>query len=64
MFSDFEGFRLLGPNSLTISSRISIYAYLNRLKLLDCLFFSDSGPFGETSIENPKGSVFWCDLED
>lgn len=52
LFQDFEGFRLLGPNSLAISTRIN------------CLFFSDSGPFGETSIENPKGSIFWCDLED
>ena len=49
---------------MTISSRISNNAVLVLFILLDCLFFSDSGPFGETSIENPKGSVFWCDLED
>ena len=52
LFEDFEGFTLLGPNNICISSRVN------------CLFFTDSGPFGETSIENPEGSVFWCDLED
>lgn len=26
------------------------------------LFFTDSGPFGETSLENPNGSVFAIDL--
>ncbi len=30
---------------------------------LDHLFFTDSGPFGETSLENPKGSLFLIDLE-
>lgn len=45
------------------------------IKCLDCLFFTDSGPFGETSLENPKvinmtsrtkflkGSLFLIDLE-
>ena len=26
------------------------------------LFFTDSGPMGETSLDNPKGSVFAIDL--
>jgi len=26
------------------------------------LFFTDSGPLGETSLENPSGSVFAIDL--
>lgn len=28
----------------------------------NCLFFTDSGPFGESSIESPVGSVFAIDL--
>jgi len=28
------------------------------------LFFTDSGPFGETSIENPKGSVFLINFKE
>jgi sugar lactone lactonase YvrE len=28
----------------------------------NCLFFTDSGPLGETSIESPLGSVFAIDL--
>lgn len=28
------------------------------------LFFTDSGPFGETSYENPKGSLFAIDLTE
>lgn len=31
--------------------------------MIDTIFFTDSGPFGETSIENPKGSVFMVDLD-
>lgn len=27
------------------------------------LFFTDSGPLGETSIDNPKASLFAVDLE-
>jgi sugar lactone lactonase YvrE len=50
--SDFEGQSLEGPSNL----------------MLDCsgkyLYFTDSGPFGETNIENPVGSVFVIDLED
>lgn len=28
----------------------------------NCLFFTDSGPLGETSLENPTGSIFAIDL--
>lgn len=28
----------------------------------NCLYFTDSGPLGETSVENPSGSVFAIDL--
>jgi len=28
----------------------------------NCLFFTDSGPLGETSIESPLGSLFAIDL--
>ncbi|KRX06021.1 hypothetical protein PPERSA_01099 [Pseudocohnilembus persalinus] len=52
LVKEYEGQPLLGPHSLTISES------------LNCLFFTDSGPFGETSIENPKGSVFMIDLDD
>lgn len=30
----------------------------------DQLFFTDSGPFGETAIDNCKGSLFVVDLEN
>jgi len=43
---------LIGPNSIVLSEE------------LNSLFFTDSGPFGETSLENPKGSVYIIDLEE
>jgi len=52
MVKEYEGQPLLGPNTLVIS------------KSLNCLFFTDSGPFSETSIQNVKGSVFMIDLGD
>ncbi|KAL4495585.1 hypothetical protein ABPG72_014054 [Tetrahymena utriculariae] len=52
LIKEYEGQPLLGPHSLAISEQ------------LNSLIFTDSGPFGETSIENPKGSVFMIDLED
>lgn len=52
LVKEYEGQPLLGPNSLAISES------------LNCLFFSDSGPFAETSIENPKGSIYMIDLDD
>lgn len=42
---EYEGQALLGPHSLTISKD-------------GMVFFTDSGPIGETSLSNPKGSVF------
>ena len=32
-------------------------------KFIDSLLFTDSGPFGETSLQNPKGSLFEIDLD-
>lgn len=43
---EYEQSQFLGPNSLCIS------------KSTGMLYFTDSGPFGETSLQNPKGSVF------
>jgi sugar lactone lactonase YvrE len=51
LVKDYEGAPLAGPNMLTYSD------YLNTL------FFTDSGPLGCTSFENPKGSVFSIDFE-
>jgi len=51
LVKEYEGSPLEGPNTLTYSS------YLNTL------FFTDSGIFGATSFENPKGSVFYIDFE-
>jgi sugar lactone lactonase YvrE len=51
LVKDFEGVSLLGPNSLAVAGNSNH------------LFFTDSGPFGETSLENPKGSLFLIDLE-
>jgi len=43
---EYEQSQFLGPNSLCLSRTSGL------------LFFTDSGPFGETSLQNPKGSVF------
>jgi sugar lactone lactonase YvrE len=48
---DYEGKPLLGPNCL---------AYNPENKYL---YFTDSGPLGETSISNPTGSIFAADLD-
>jgi sugar lactone lactonase YvrE len=50
--SDFEGQNLEGPGNLVLDSSGKY------------LYFTDSGPFGETNLENPMGSVFVIDLED
>jgi sugar lactone lactonase YvrE len=47
---DFDGSALKGPNSIILSEKNN------------ALFFTDSGPLGETSLENPTGSVFAIDL--
>jgi sugar lactone lactonase YvrE len=48
---DYEGKPLLGPNCLALNEHNNY------------LYFTDSGPLGETSIANPVGSVFAADLE-
>lgn len=60
---DYEGMPLLGPNSLALSVNMSIKISLFGTYYIDALFFTDSGPFCETSIENCKGSVYMIDVE-
>lgn len=43
---EYEQAQFLGPNSLCLSHQTGM------------LYFTDSGPFGETSLQNPRGSVF------
>lgn len=43
---EYEQAQFLGPNSLCLSRSTGM------------LYFTDSGPFGETSMQNPRGSVF------
>jgi len=50
VIKDFDGHALKGPNSMILSEKNN------------ALFFTDSGPMGESSIENPCGSVFAIDL--
>jgi sugar lactone lactonase YvrE len=50
VIKDFDGNALKGPNQMILSEKNN------------ALFFTDSGPLGETSIENPCGSVFAIDL--
>lgn len=50
VIKDFDGNALKGPNSMVLSEKNN------------ALFFTDSGPMGETSLENPTGSVFAIDL--
>lgn len=50
VIKDFDGKALKGPNSMILSEKNN------------ALFFTDSGPLGETSIESPLGSVFAIDL--
>jgi len=51
VIKDFDGNPLLGPHSAVLSENGKI------------LYFTDSGPFGESNIEKAKGSVFAVDLE-
>lgn len=50
VIKDFDGSNLKGPNSMVLSEKNN------------ALFFTDSGPLGESSIENPTGSIFAIDL--
>jgi sugar lactone lactonase YvrE len=43
---EYEQAQFLGPNSLCLA------------RSTGTLYFTDSGPFGETSLQNPRGSVF------
>ena len=51
VIKDFEGIPLLGPNSLIINKNCS------------ALYFTDSGTFGQTGLENPRGSIYTVNLE-
>lgn len=51
VIKDYEGKPLLGPHSLSLS------------EVNNCLYFTDSGPFGECTLSNPTGSVFATDLD-
>ena len=48
---DYEGRPLLGPNSMVLSEQNNY------------LYFTDSGPLGESTLSNPIGSVFAADLD-
>jgi sugar lactone lactonase YvrE len=50
VIKDFDGSNLKGPNSMVLSEKNN------------ALFFTDSGPLGESSLENPTGSIFAIDL--
>lgn len=50
VIKDFDGSALKGPNSMYLS------------ETTNSLFFTDSGPLGESSLENPCGSLFVIDL--
>lgn len=50
VIKDFDGSALKGPNSMVLSEKNN------------ALFFTDSGPLGETSLENPSGSIYAIDL--
>jgi sugar lactone lactonase YvrE len=50
VIKEFDGNPLKGPNSMILS------------EVNNMLFFTDSGPMGETTIDNPGGSIFAIDL--
>jgi len=50
VIKDFDGQALRGPNSMVLSEKNN------------SLFFTDSGPLGESNLENPNGSIFAIDL--
>eukprot|EP00802_Teleaulax_amphioxeia_P009143 Tamp_09159.p1 GENE.Tamp_09159~~Tamp_09159.p1 ORF type:complete len:349 (+),score=80.71 Tamp_09159:123-1049(+) len=51
LVGDYEGKPFCGPNSLAFDGEGN-------------LFFTDSGPMGETSLEKPRGSVFCVEVAD
>lgn len=50
VIKDFDGNNLKGPNSMVLSEKNN------------SLFFTDSGPLGESNLENPSGSIYAIDL--
>ena len=52
IIKDYEGMPLKGPHSLILSDKHNI------------LFFTDAGPFGETSLEHPDGAIYAIDLTE
>jgi sugar lactone lactonase YvrE len=50
VIKDFDGSALKGPNSMVLSEKNN------------SLFFTDSGPMGESSLESATGSLFVIDL--
>ena len=52
VIKDFEGVPLKGPHSMILSEK------------QNALYFTDSGPFGESGLENPWGSIFAIDLAE
>ena len=50
VIKDFDGSPLKGPNSMVLAEQSNI------------LYFTDSGPLGETGLDNPTGSIFAIDL--
>jgi sugar lactone lactonase YvrE len=51
LVGEYEGRQFAGPNSLCFDKE-------------GTLFFTDSGPMGDTSLARPKGSVFCVKLDD
>ena len=51
VIKDFDGNALKGPNSMILSEKNN------------ALFFTDSGPLGDSSLESPEGSLFVIDLQ-
>lgn len=51
LFTTYEGKPFLGPNSLAFHDSSN------------SLYFTDSGPLGETSLLNPRGSVYVADID-
>jgi len=52
VIKDYEGQALRGPYSMILSEK------------QNSLFFTDSGPWGESNLENPWGSIFAIDLAE
>ena len=51
LVNEYEGSSLLGPHSLVLSN------------VTGNVFFTDCGPFGESTPSNPQGSLFVIDMQ-